>query len=104
MCAQTWVLKSSLLHARGLRLTGHDQTRGILHRGFEGLSGKKDQRRFHDGKNQSQERDGDKCELNRNGAILLPHKAARQPGRENPEDTSCDLALRGNGHDRRLDC
>jgi len=42
---------------------------------------KKDQRRFHDRKNQSQERDRDKSELNCDGAVLLAHETACQPGR-----------------------
>ena len=76
--AQTAFLNAPDRHALRLRLTGHDQPRGIGDGGLQRLAGEEDDRRLHDGEDERQERRRDEAELDRGGAILPAAQSRRR--------------------------
>ena len=104
MRAHTAVLKSAWLKPAGLRLAGHDQSRGIGGGGFQRLPGEKHERGFQDGEGQRQKRRRDQCEFDGGGAVLLAHEAARDARRHQPAQTRNDFVGRCIKHGNRLDC
>ena len=71
------IFKVVLAPAIGLRLTGHDQPRRVLHRGLKRLSGKENQGGLENGESQPKEWKRDQAEFDGHGATLLARKAAR---------------------------